>query len=334
MPGPLTHLLFAQSLIPTLVEIFPFLASYKEEFKLGSLGPDPFYFFGSLQFQHPDKAMAKKLGSQFHLDHPLKTFLPLLKTAHGSFQEKNIFFSYLLGFITHYVLDVVMHPYVFYHSGFNEFGSIDSMPYRADHIRLEHSLDLAFLQEAHTKIEDYNVTNQLNLQTTTLLVIDSLYHHAFGVQLGLFSEGFSTMKKLYHLVYDPGRWKRTIIKTLFKKRSFIYAITHDTFLTKEKFESVTNLKKRVWIHPSSLQPYSYSVFDLKNWARQKIMPFFSMMFDLFHQENFSWAQLAHFFEDVNFDGDRIGTTKQIFQSIYLDKPDSLKASPIPSHVQD
>lgn len=138
MPGPLTHILFANSLQSSLAYIFPFLASYQEEYKLGSLGPDPFYFFGSLHLYHQDKSISKKLGSSLHLYHPLKTFSPLLKIIHGSFQEKNIFFSYLLGFLTHYVLDVCMHPYVFYHLGFNEEGLINTMPFRADHIRLEH----------------------------------------------------------------------------------------------------------------------------------------------------------------------------------------------------
>lgn len=173
------------------------------------------------------------------------------------------------------------------------------------------------------------------MQEPSLLVIDSLFHDAFGVKMGLFSQGYLTMKKLYHLVYDPTRWKRPIIKTLFKKRSFIYAITHNTALSKDKFDRIANMKKQSWIHPSSLESSTQSIFELRDEAHKKMMPFISMAYDLFHQEKFSWDRLHALFGNVNFDGDVVGVPKRVYQSLYRDTIKTFDSPPTPTtHVQD
>ena len=316
MPGPLTHLRFAETVIQPYRTTFSFLQAYEPLYHVGSLGPDPFFFYKSVEFNSEAKRLGRAFGSTLHLQDPLKTFKPLFDVVQHSFQEKNAFMAYLMGFVTHYVLDRIMHPFVFYFSGFDEQGGIKAMPYQADHIRLEHSLDLAFLERDGLTIQAYNPTNVFPLDVHQRLLIANLYAQAFHIPMAYFHDSFSTMQALYHLVYDPGRWKRPLIKLAFQKRSFIYALTHDVELQPSKRDLVTNANKKTWVHPSLLTVHNTSAYDLFENAIHAMDPYFAQLYQLMYQQDFTFDTFAMLLSNVNFDGDIVGSTKRVFQSIY------------------
>lgn len=315
MPGPISHLLFAQQLLAKLIIDFPFIKSYESAYELGSLGPDPFYFHQLLGIDRSNRAHAKAFGERLHRQDPRMTIVPMLRYLHQSFEDKNLLFSYVAGYLTHYVLDVMIHPFVFYYSGFDTQGTIHSMPFRADHLRIEHSIDLAFLQEQNLSIATMNV-NRLTIEALSIKKIDQLFHQSLHAELGWFTNGIKTFQNLYRLVHDPGRWKRPLIKLIFKKRSFIYGVMHDTSLTPDKFNLVTNSDHASWRHPSTLEVNTASIFDLRDQALLRFKKLLPLLWKIFRTSDVNWQHVTSYFPPVNFDGDPIGLPKLTFASIY------------------
>lgn len=317
MPGPITHFLFAQHLRPFLLSYFPFLSSYVPYYDAGSLGPDPFFFYGAFSIQNKIKFNTRAFGKQLHLQSPQETFQPLFHHLSQRWMDKNQWLSYLVGFLTHYVLDETLHPYVFYWSGFDEQGGIESMPYKADHIRFEHSLDLAWTLANGLEVQDVNPSMVLRNQDEVLINIEQLYKHVYG-HGHAFHQSYQSMMQAYDSVYLIKDWKRAVLGCLFSKRSYLYALTHDRSITQKKFTLITNGLQQPWRHPSLGTTHHDDVFSLSVKAEQRmkrLTPLLHRLFHAFYPETIINA-LMNEIGQQNFDGDNPDATKRYFQSIY------------------
>lgn len=96
MPSVLAHNLLSKQVYDNAVPE----STDKNAFLLGGLGPD--FFYAS---KNPSLA---KLGSLFHHSDACKTLTAMLEIARGN----NIAYSFALGFLTHYALDSIAHPFV------------------------------------------------------------------------------------------------------------------------------------------------------------------------------------------------------------------------------
>lgn len=317
MPGPITHFLFAKHLRPFLLPYFPFLSSYVPYYDAGSLGPDPFFFYGAFSIQNKIKFNTRAFGKQLHLQSPQETFQPLFHHLSQRWMDKNQWLSYLVGFLTHYVLDETLHPYVFYWSGFDEQGGIESMPYKADHIRFEHSLDLAWTLANGIDVQDINPSMTLRKQDDVLITIEKLYQQVYG-HGHAYCRSYQSMMQAYDSVYLIKDWKRAVLGSLFSKRSYLYAITHDRSITQEKFTLITNGIQQLWRHPSLGTIHHDDVFTLGVKAEQKfkrLIPILHRLFHSFYPEMIMGALLTEIGQQ-NFDGDLPHANKLYFQSIY------------------
>ncbi len=102
MPSSYTHQSFAENLLLSLPnEIKEFISSNKEAYLLGSLGPDPLFFYKPLSH-----SPYYSLGDEIHS----KGIKDTLKGCKLTEKEK---VSFLLGYITHYVLDKNCHEYIY-----------------------------------------------------------------------------------------------------------------------------------------------------------------------------------------------------------------------------
>ncbi|MBP1995291.1 zinc dependent phospholipase C family protein [Paenibacillus eucommiae] len=119
MPNTWTHLLFGQQLLSKLGhEALWNDKQLKNVFNLGCQGPDFLFYHNYLPWKRDDK-MAK-LGKAMHT----KQCGPFLMDLVRHVQGRGIYnpaVLYVLGFITHHILDRHMHPYVFYKSGFKKW---------------------------------------------------------------------------------------------------------------------------------------------------------------------------------------------------------------------
>ncbi len=102
MPSSYTHQSFAENLLLSLPnEIKEIIASNKEAYLLGSLGPDPLFFYKPLSH-----SPYYSLGDEIHSK-------GIKETLNGCMKRDKEKVSFLFGYITHYVLDKNCHEYIY-----------------------------------------------------------------------------------------------------------------------------------------------------------------------------------------------------------------------------
>lgn len=127
-----------------------------DSYFIGSQGPDFFYYYGQLYF-HQEKSKLNELGTLIHKKNIMEAFVYIYNTYTKS--NCNQIKSYLLGYLSHYVLDVTCHPFIFYRSGFakekREFFFYNNL-----HKKYEMSIDAALIE--YIDIKEFNFLDILN----------------------------------------------------------------------------------------------------------------------------------------------------------------------------
>lgn len=101
MPAQITHYLHGKKVLETLS-----LKIDKEAFFFGTQGPDFFFFH---QYYNPfNKNVLRKLGHDLHEVSPVKLMCLMQKLS----KKSHKLHSYFLGFVCHYSLDSICHPYI------------------------------------------------------------------------------------------------------------------------------------------------------------------------------------------------------------------------------
>ncbi len=140
MPAFSTHYAFACETVQGIQKELDFKLN-EQAYLLGAQGPDVF-FFHRILCAVPGKSLRKQ-GSAIHREKPSLIFESLGNAfKNGSDIEK----SYIIGFITHYSLDRMCHPYVysFQEKVLRDYPSLH--PFSAHNV-VELSMDLLVLSE-------------------------------------------------------------------------------------------------------------------------------------------------------------------------------------------
>lgn len=107
MPNALTHKYIADTIYDALDEtVKARVAPYKNEYHLGSMGPD--VIMGLMFGKDEEK---KSAGENLHNDHIFESFFHTAEKLIGS--DDDAIYAYYLGFLTHYAADSTIHPYVY-----------------------------------------------------------------------------------------------------------------------------------------------------------------------------------------------------------------------------
>ena len=202
MPGFTTHYLFGQQTYQSLQdsEQKRAIQKYNSVFALGLQGPDIFFY-------DVISAVLRQL-----LDSP--RIFPDKK-------DRRIAQVYISGFIGHYLLDTVCHPYVYAmtHYGRHPKG------YIGQHIRLETDIDTTLLQMfLHRQPSEFHQNETIAVSKEQREIISALLYYSFSRTypgLGITRHGIlqaiHAMQLGTKLLYDPtGRkkiWIRRIDRT-------------------------------------------------------------------------------------------------------------------------
>ena len=114
MPAFSTHYLFARELLGDLQASMPEFQLSPDAVYYGTQGPDVFFFHRVLPTM-PGKSL-NPVGSQMHRANPNVLFGAMLTYAQklpDKTAEREAALSYIYGFLLHYALDRVAHPYVY-----------------------------------------------------------------------------------------------------------------------------------------------------------------------------------------------------------------------------
>lgn len=254
MPSLVTHQLFAYEALHRSGDerLLAIVNRYPEAFSIGSSGPDIFLFYHFWPFGVSEKAKSiNELGNLLHQSHINDVFTRALNGIKESSSSCEEAISYVTGWMCHYALDRIAHPFIFYWSG---FGSTQS---NYHHRRMEAMIDALMIRQKLGRdiktIRPFDVVRRGPLTHTVIYevlapVVRSVFQ--FDLQEGDILRCLQDMRLLYVLLHDPHGWKFEVLHRL---EPMPYAFTGT--LIKRKFNDhdesfdVLNKSHKTWVHP-------------------------------------------------------------------------------------
>ncbi|SFQ43102.1 Zinc dependent phospholipase C [Lachnospiraceae bacterium XBB1006] len=254
MPGFYTHYLFGAMTFPGLrnQHTKDIIRDNKSVYTFGLQGPDFLFYFLPSQIIHRGN-----LGSTMH-ERRTGCFLFHLLNTCTQFtdpEDRAIAECYILGFLGHYTLDSVAHPYIYDRSG---FVFQKTQKYYSRHIELETEIDSEMLDYyKHRKPSAFAQHKLLTLTSKQKKVISACLTSAlqqtypeYFLHSALMRMALRWMQIGTHLFYDKNGWKKPLVRNLENKIFGYYPIS---FMiptdTPSDFIDSTNVLKETWKNP-------------------------------------------------------------------------------------
>lgn len=195
MPGYDTHYLFGVHSYRKMTDgtiTKKCINSYRGTYTLGLLGPDIFFYYATEVV-----AARKNIGSLMHTtktDLFFKNMITYIDIHRGA--ARDIAISYLCGFLSHYTLDCICHPYVYWMTDYLH----KDRNYLEKHFRFESDMDISLLS-SYKKTTPYefmkNSSFDLNSMEMAVIcdmlffAIRSTYHDSRitrpGIKMAIYS---------------------------------------------------------------------------------------------------------------------------------------------------
>ena len=186
MPSTLTHTYFILDVYEKLdIDNKILLKDQKEKLKVFSQSLDPLNFYFSFK-----KEKGKKVRSFAEVFHTTKTqefLITLINYIKYNYYSNNPeALALLYGFLSHYILDSKIHPYVYYHTGEFNKKKKETYKYNSKHHELETSIDRYLIKKNENikpkKFKHYNYTFNIdNLSKTLKEIIDFSFKETYGI---------------------------------------------------------------------------------------------------------------------------------------------------------
>jgi len=243
MPALITHDYFGRDVHARLTDSTLFFQvddSLKkaafELFLIGCQGPDPFFFVQMT----PTFKLCKQFGSLMHIEKVEEAIESLRRIALSlPVPKQQLVAAYLSGFLCHYTLDSIMHPFVYAHqTAICNAGvkGLDSSDGRAVHAQIEADLDMMLLhQRKGVGLREYNYTQDvLRADDEGLALINNAYlamaHEVYALDLpsNAFLQGVKDMRLTIRAFYSPRGIKRSFLgkfERIFARHSFVQALS-------------------------------------------------------------------------------------------------------------
>ena len=145
MPAFITHYIFGNDVVIHLrpCETRRIIFAEHAAFNTGLQGPDFFFYnfpLGGFGRTNPGSTIHNIDGGKF-----IMNMMKLCQKMSNS-PKRDLCLAYALGFIGHYVLDVKVHPYVYYRAGHSKSPKLDL----SRHFFIEHDIDLYYKSDPQT----------------------------------------------------------------------------------------------------------------------------------------------------------------------------------------
>ncbi len=254
----LTHILLADAVLDRLESrrILESVTKKRSLYHLGAQGPDPLFFYNC--FPGSGKGLLKGLGEVMHRQ---KTGAFL---QYGFRRLQNVSYDknwmdlaiYLCGFICHFTLDRMLHPYVYWATDQWIWG-MDGTPRKVTHQQVEMALDVILWKELkRTPAYKVKTRKLVDIGSHWPSGVASFLVEAFVELYGIEADQKELNKILsgfyrgHDLLFDPKGWKKALINWLdsftgggIKPPKFPYPTACDATI------DWANRKKRTWVNP-------------------------------------------------------------------------------------
>ena len=232
-------------------------------------GPDPLYY-NFFSKEHPEY---RKYADAMH-----RKDTDLLLKIMTNYVKENLTvdsYSFLVGFICHYALDVKIHPYVYNHVGVYKKDDKRTHEWRGLHLKFERSIDAVLIEEdTGIKPRKMNLnTKYFPLRSPSLEIMkiwDHILKEVYDKDNGGVMYLISTVemrKNIKRFVKDKRGIKKLIFKfiDLINKKHDMFFQDMSMFNHIEKYDFL-NKEKHTWYHPVTNEEYNYSVMELYDQA--------------------------------------------------------------------
>ncbi|PAV29321.1 hypothetical protein CIL05_13070 [Virgibacillus profundi] len=253
MPNIWTHILFCEDVVDAVKKPYPF-SQHETVMKLGAQGPDPFFYFNFWPWIKEEPV--HNVGMALHTKHCGNFLVDLITAAK---EKSGLVQAYVIGFITHHVLDRNTHPYIHYRAGYK--GS--------NHQKLEILIDTLMMEKYHNLktwrapvYKEIDVGKSLNKDIISLLheMICKHYPELKRESPDYIQKAYKDMKLAFKILSDPYGWKNLFFKSL------ISSYSHQPI--KDDVDYL-NLKKTTWYHSATNEPCDKSFVELYNKSRSE-----------------------------------------------------------------
>ena len=256
----LTHILLANAVLERLESrrILEGVNQRRSLYYLGAQGPDPLFFYNC--FPASGRGLLSGLGDRMHRKKTGAFLHEGFKRLQNVSYEKawTDLAVYLSGYICHFTLDRMIHPYVYWATNKWIWG-VDGTPRKVTHQQVEIALDVLYWKEIKgicaykertSKLVDIGKQWPKGVECFLSEVLSELY----GIEADE-KELNKMLKDFYRghdLLFDPYGWKKAIVSYLesltgggIKPPKIPYPTEYDETI------DWANRKKRTWVNPFS-----------------------------------------------------------------------------------
>lgn len=277
MPSTVTHAYFVMDLYDRLDKQKQMLLEpYKDQLKIFAQGPDVFYFYNILSFK--EGASIRNLGYLMHNQKTQNFFVNLVDYIRIKRLENNPeIIAFLYGMISHYVLDMIIHPFIIYKTENHNRKKRSSYKYFGRHNSMETYIDAYFMQiRGKTKPNSFKphvfCFPRLTISHNLIHLIDDVFKRTFNMpNVGSKYElSIKQMKYIYHLFrYDRTGLKKAIYKIFDKIPMMIKPSSLSYNIKLDNTDYYLNINKDYWRDPldekdisndSFIELYAYALY--------------------------------------------------------------------------
>lgn len=279
MPDIITHYIFgldtAQNLKHT--PLYSYLKEHRDLFLIGLQGPDPIYYH-HLRKKDTKSYIASKMHTEKTGDFLISALCQIKKYDLDS-KEFCQGLSYLSGFICHYILDSMAHPYIFYLGGRYLEDIPETRKYMGLHRKVELAIDSILCEERFSiKSSNFKVHKHILKNITIPECITSMFDETLFLNYGInnggsvFKDAYEDIRTYYKFTYDRFGTKKafaTLVSPLLPSVVMPFAGSFSYFNCVNPTFDYLNRTKRVWLHPVTGNVYTFSFYDILRNANKK-----------------------------------------------------------------
>lgn len=281
MPALISHYLFGEEV---LNKSNPIIAAYtptqehKDAFLLGCQGPDPLFFSVHSRGASYGRRFAS-LQHKYHISQQLEAYKEAL--SYLDEKDKDLGYAYILGWLAHFQLDTIAHPFVYAH----QYALIDSCgesisdAHNCVHAIVESDIDSALLKLMRNKeAPSLPPVRVLRASKRSLKVAGLLHAYVAQKVFALpllkteFRSAVQDMRIAYSLLESKDGKNALILgklERLKSKHSILASLSHRWSCDKSYWQ--LNMDHRPWLDPFKHKERRESFVDLFEEALARYM---------------------------------------------------------------
>lgn len=317
MPSAITHYLFAQQSLDLITPKLKFFNDYIYAIYLGTQGPDPLFFYGTIPWKpRKNTKEAKQKGNRLHSIEVFEKFEKMITYAQNKTgKEKDLLFSYIFGHGLHYLLDREAHAYVFYKTGVNSNGELDKK-YGVDHALFESMIDYEFTKYMGIATYAIKPHKTLMLNDADAISISQMYASGENINEFMFYQSWQDMKYLESFFLDSNGTKTKLLKVFGLSNSILNSMIHKTKKADDDKIDYLNLSNGIWNNPATNKEHNESFIDLFKIALSNLPTWCQIIESAYDNREYK-EKLKTFIANRGYDGIEIGQKMLYHKSVYL-----------------